>query len=911
MGRSLDWQIVPEHFIIVLPSHWNSSSCGQTINQAEGSARYSRGADLVIREKTSSLGPAALQTGGCGERGQLAEIPLSWLANSATNLTTAGRILSWEFLKLRFGVFSQSGFLGDPIYPAGDSRDPRCLPLIDPHCEETPELPSKHSDLCSGKSVREVVEDSLDFSRARHQINTPCEGCFKPRLEFVQKQQEQFIFLLETSATMNEGDGWKFLAKALKKLILYDLPDSARVGLVTFSEVSSLLVAATSLSPLSRPGLADLVPDKYRLAHSRLASLESGLREVIRTTNTLLAQTNIIIITANNTVGNIVSEDILKYLEQQQVSVSTLLLSSKPAYFYDQLGSLSGGAVSMVDSRQGQISRYLRLMESLQFLTGQGRTSYSTTVDISGGENTVTEGQFVVSEESSLYVVVEDVYSHLVSSVSLSAQDTGAEFGPFTTLARRRAGVNMLSLYRGPELGSGSGWDYRVEWFPPHTSRPVEAGLVVEASQTFIIAMWTSSSQLTELVTHQSPLALYVSPREVGSGLPVLRAEVSVRCLVRTEAGASHPCGLLTLRDDGAGSDLTADDGVYSSFLLDYPQPGRYEFTVSLADNNQEAVVVEAAPSQQGEGREECCGSKVSLFDKKLTKTGKFRVRSPGTALHLIQVPELSDQDKLPPARIRDLQVRTSSDSREVLAVFTAPGDDYDQGKVSLYKILLSTNRSELQSGLALFAEALTEFRADSEAGEEVNFMFDLHLYNEDVYLGVVAMDEAGNLGQMSNIVKTHIRYTEPHLVEAGLGVTSDSVRKSEDWSLTLALGGAIVFLASFLALGVLYFVKVIKSRKSVASSIHDGVLSETETASSISDNMMCRSLAETTPTFWSASFLLSSHERMISRNSTPVFQTLPLPAPGAQTVGHNLLGLNNPGYRDTGVFHQRHISLV
>ena len=243
--------------------------------------------------------------------------------------------------------------------------------------------------------------------------------------------------------------------------------------------------------------------------------------------------------------------------------------------------------------------------------------------------------------------------------------------------------------------------------------------------------------------------------------------------------------------------------------------------------------------------------------------------------------------------------------------MFTAPGDDYDQGKVSLYKILLSTNRSELQSGLALFAESLTEFREDSEAGEEVNFMFDLHLYNEDVYLGVVAMDEAGNLGQMSNIVKTHIRYTEPPLVEAGLGVSSDSMSSPEDWSLTLALGGAIVFLASFLALGVLYFVKVIKSRKSVASSIHDGVLSETETASSISDNMTGRtSLAETTPNFWSASFLLSSHEQMISRNTTPVCQTLPLPCQTGQT--HNLLlGLHNPGYRDTGIFHQRHVSLV
>ena len=43
-------------------------------------------------------------------------------------------------------------------------------------------------------------------------------------------------------------------------------------------------------------------------------------------------------------------------------------------------------------------------------------------------------------------MVVEDVYIHL----SLSPLDTGAEYSPYITLAWRRAGLNMLSQYRGP-----------------------------------------------------------------------------------------------------------------------------------------------------------------------------------------------------------------------------------------------------------------------------------------------------------------------------------------------------------------------------------------------------------------------------------------------------------------------------
>ena len=55
------------------------------------------------------------------------------------------------------------------------------------------------------------MENNLEFSRIHHHMNTPCKGCLKHRLEFMQKEEEQLIFLLKTSASIREG--WKFLAK--------------------------------------------------------------------------------------------------------------------------------------------------------------------------------------------------------------------------------------------------------------------------------------------------------------------------------------------------------------------------------------------------------------------------------------------------------------------------------------------------------------------------------------------------------------------------------------------------------------------------------------------------------------------------------------------------------------------------
>ena len=890
VGRSLNWQIVPEHFIVVLPSRWNTSDCGQTISQARGDTRY-RQTDIIISQNTVVRPPTTLQSRGCGVPGDSLQMSTSWLNKSASNLTSAGRVLAWQFLRLRFGVFPQSGGQTDPIYPAQDSA---CLPLIDQDCEES--FPSLQEDLCLGRSVREVIESSSDFSRVRNQINTPCEGCFRPRIDFVQKHEEQFIILLDTSAAMDDNDGWKYLAKAVKKMIMYDLPDQARLGLVTFSEVSKVEAQLTRLSERTRPRLADVVPDKYRLSSSRVACVETGLRRVITSTDTLLAETHVILVTANNSLGAGISEDIETYLEHQQVKVSTVLLSDKSVLYYDKLGSVSDGKVSIVDNGQAPISRYLQLMEALQFVTGQMRMIHSKIVELE--KDTVTTGEFVVSEESELYVVVEDVYSHLVKSVSLS-QESGGEFGPYKTLARRRSPVNMLSLYRSPVISPGSAWSYTVHWFTPNTPHSVQAGLTVEGRPGYSARMWTSSDQLTDLVTSASPLAVFVSVTQERSGLPVLRGEVRVSCLMATEAGTSEDCGQVSLRDDGAGPDLRAGDGVYSRTWTQYPGPGRYQFTVTVTHNQGQAAVLEQ------EGEEECCG--------RLTKCEEFQVTSPGSALHLLQVPLLTEEDQFPPGRVRDLQLRTGSDPGKVLAVFTAPGDDYDHGRASLYKILVSRNRSELWSSEALFAQSLTEFRAEADAGEEVSFMFDFSLHNEDVFVGLVAMDEAGNVGEMSNIVMVHVYFPSPHLTDASLSTETVSItRSSEDWSLSLALAGAIVFLASFLALGVLYFLKVVKSRKSVASSIQDGVISDSETVSNISAssnlNPMSKSLAESTPNFWSASFLLSTHESMISRNSSPVFRTLP---PILEDHNYQDNGLSNPGYRDPGGFHQRQVSLV
>ena len=65
--------------------------------------------------------PFTVQSGGCGQRGDFVSLPKSFLTRSNQTWATWGdpaKVLVAEWAKLRYGVFDEFGFPGDPVYPA-------------------------------------------------------------------------------------------------------------------------------------------------------------------------------------------------------------------------------------------------------------------------------------------------------------------------------------------------------------------------------------------------------------------------------------------------------------------------------------------------------------------------------------------------------------------------------------------------------------------------------------------------------------------------------------------------------------------------------------------------------------------------------------------------------------------------
>ena len=904
--------------------------CGLQLGLASAAAPPP--ADLRVTAASSWRGPVTVRARGCGEPGEVVLVPGSWLRscsrynnnnnnnNNSSSLQQmqAAELLAWQLIKLRFGVAAVTGFPGDPVYPPLAAPCPRPLALT------CPAAATKHEALCRGRSVMEVIQRSETLAQLRGRGEGGAGAV--PVFRFVRRAAERVVVVLETAAGRHAAWGWDWVGRAVRHSVLHSVPAPSQLGLVTFSAGARLEQAPGG--NLSRAEVADLVPDKYRLAREDTSCLECGLEAALAAlpgpapSHLLLVTTN----TSTAAPAPAPAPALLTRLARAGARVSSLVLGRSCA-LCDQLAHHTRGRVLQLRLDQlGPVAGYLQLLTQLGELLGAGhQLLHEAAVTVTEGA-TITRGQFEVEAGAGaeLWLVVEDTVSPLVREVSFT-RHPGLELGPYTRLATPRLGLNMLALHRSPlARAPASRWTYTVSWWPPQRARAVEAGVLVTAARArprYTARLWASAPQLAATVTAAAPLALFASVTEAGTGLAVLGARVTATCTVTTEA-EEVTLEAVQLRDSGAGDpDITAGDGVYSRYLVRYPGPGRYECSLAVTDNSGAAFTLTRDSAAGAGGAEECCGSRVQLLGGRRRATGSFVVTSPAALVrHLALGAGAGRGEDMPPARIGDLAVAAAEVPGRVAATFTAPGADWDHGLVAGYRLLAARTRPELVTAEA--ATIFTEFRAaeDGVAGARVRHEVSLDVYNEVVHVAVVGVDSAGNVGEVSNIAAVFLPALRPaeQLTDA-----SEAAPEAEaDYSLVLALCGAIVFLASFLGLGVLYFLKVLRQHQ-LEDKSRAGLASV--------------SLGQSTPAYWSATQLLAKHESklgLVSAGVRPSTRTrlfldsiseeeeeeIEVEDTMEDTSEDSLGHLADHGYRDpavqivninTNVFHQRNFSLV
>lgn len=152
--------------------------------------------------------------------------------------------------------------------------------------------------------------------------------------------------------------------------------------------------------------------------------------------------------------------------------------------------------------------------------------------------------------------------------------------------------------------------------------------------------------------------------------------------------------------------DITKGDGIYSRYLPTlHGYPGRYLLSADIDYNSGMAVIAKGPPTRHHKGpsshlahyyqhpnydnwnsEQTCCGSAVPHVHTR--RAPPFLRHETWGVLEVVAPPP--PRDNVPPSRILDLKVDVNDTVHEISLRWTAPGDDWDNGRAHHYEAVVA-----------------------------------------------------------------------------------------------------------------------------------------------------------------------------------------------------------------------------
>lgn len=195
-----------------------------------------------------------------------------------------------------------------------------------------------------------------------------------------------------------------------------------------------------------------------------------------------------------------------------------------------------------------------------------------------------------------------------------------------------------------------------------------------------------------------------------------------------------------------------------------------------------------------------CCGSRIPIPADRKEKIGLFRrtIEGPSITISNLSPPG----DHIRPGKIGDLEISVI-EHQQLMARWTAPGDDFNDGEVMTYRFVFSQKIEELITP-STNAPALDGLKRNDTSGERVNHVINFEYYGQDYYVGLYASDEAGNKAVMSNIVLVNVPPPPAPTDDSGLILPSSNILEdTTDWAMVGGIIGGVAVLLLLLLLGL------------------------------------------------------------------------------------------------------------
>ncbi|XP_062600924.1 calcium-activated chloride channel regulator 1-like isoform X2 [Saccostrea cucullata] len=606
-----------------------------------------------------------------------------------------------------------------------------------PHNKEA-ETPQ--NKICQGKSAWEIMRLHSDFKDttpgSSSQNTTPTFRIVK------QRAGQNFVLVLDKSGSM-AGAKIKELKEISSIFITNWVSNGSSVGVVTF-DTSAQIVSSLKLvtSDEVRKRLVTLINN---IGAAGGTSIGEGLLkgiEVLKTHSDDIRGSEIILVSdGQNNAGTLGIDDVINQILAEKVIVTTVAISQAADKDMENLARQSGGSshfYSGKDNSTALIDSFAKIAECASDDDNKMQQIESKSVSVTKGQNYTT----VVYVDSTLgldtVLLLQGPGVSDISAFIIGPGNQTWKTDSCTDSCRIKiSGLAEVGTYN-VQISSIADKDttltLTVHSYPKDPSEDV-----------FTATAWISTDSFD--FSPSTPLVIYALVMKGSS--PVLDAYVSMKI----EDSKGYVLTIV-LTDNGLGEDVIKGDGLYTGVMLpsQIKEGGRHSLKLFVTGKSGETKIL--VPKVKRRKRETKTEDTTNLETR--TVDGFQRVASSGsfTVYNYSQVNITNDI--ISPARITTLQV-VNRKGNSFNVSWNAVGDDVTYGKALLYNILLSKNLSTLRDSPETI-EPLTGNAPTPSNPESLEiFSFELPEVSTNYYLAVRAVDEAGNKGDVSNILSLSV----------------------------------------------------------------------------------------------------------------------------------------------------------
>ncbi|RXG73685.1 Calcium-activated chloride channel regulator 2 [Armadillidium vulgare] len=553
-----------------------------------------------------------------------------------------------------------------------------------------------------------------------------------PAFKIVKEGNAKFVLVIEDTATMNLQSGkvkrrWEFLRKAVRRVVVYDIPDKSYVSVVSFNSVAKTVAKLTYIESEDsdmRQRVGSALPRNPSSVPESHKCMLCGIQEALRSLDEASTDSNgaslILITSGAGTSTHLQLKEMIHLINEKEVKIMLVLypITERPGTtsitsIQDLMpltrAGLGGRSFTVMDEGVGNDSKVSMLMSLMNALLAAVRLSGDADEpgapilvhrdSYPGGIASMSTGNFALDDSLGPNARFS-VYYYDLNHVGNAIQLTAPSGNTLVPLQEEDGDVNMIFVYL--EKAERGMWSYTVEnRADSHQGLYVQVTAKRNTSSGLNVRLWTSSgSNPVNASDPSNPVIIYAQIQDNRATVLNARVVAVLQRLGTNETGSSYKPIEIELRDNGNGDpDITAGDGVYSRYLPPlHHLAGRYLLTADVDYNNGMALIVKESPTrhhkssshygyfyQQHDSRfseKECCGSTLAKVHSR--RAAPFHHHVTYGVLDVVH--PFTHFDITPPSRILDLEVNVNDTVYEVTLKWTAPGDDFDIGRAHHYK---------------------------------------------------------------------------------------------------------------------------------------------------------------------------------------------------------------------------------